>query len=434
MKIRTPSIDVPDWPPSASTEPEWHEYRVTTITPLYGGGVEAGKPDVEMPIRAAAIRGQLRFWWRLLNRKNYSTSQALFAAERAIWGGMSEKDEDNSSKVRLRIKMLSSPQTKPCANYQKNEATGRYKGTPKFDRDIHSYALFPGQGKLAKGGHSIEKEPADVINPGLRFLLSIHCEDELRGNEILRVLRWWASFGGVGARTRRGLGSVKVEGLSPISEQEVTDQGLWIKQLPLQANSIQAWNDAITRLQKFRQGVDIGRNAGQQQNRPGRSRWPEPDVIRRATGKIREKAGNIVFKIIHTQDLLPRALFGLPIIFHFQGESNDIKSDPYDTQLAPESADRFASPLVLKAVWNGTGFRPTALLLSDGSELLSRNLCLKGADNGSNLPQDKFFESGAWWSLDAIESDTGASSIQPLQNRGNSNPLFAFLDYFEKGC
>ena len=37
------------------------------MTPMYGGGVEPGKVDRAMPIRPSAIRGQLRFWWRLLN-------------------------------------------------------------------------------------------------------------------------------------------------------------------------------------------------------------------------------------------------------------------------------------------------------------------------------------------------------------------------------
>jgi CRISPR-associated protein Cmr1 len=37
-------------------------YRL--ITPLYGGGVEAGKPDLTKPINEKTVRGHLRFWWR----------------------------------------------------------------------------------------------------------------------------------------------------------------------------------------------------------------------------------------------------------------------------------------------------------------------------------------------------------------------------------
>ena len=62
---------------------------------MYGGGVKAGVVDQKMPIRASALRGQFRFWWRLLNSTTYleSTgqldSERLFNAESALWGGIS---------------------------------------------------------------------------------------------------------------------------------------------------------------------------------------------------------------------------------------------------------------------------------------------------------------------------------------------------------
>ena len=53
----------PDVPkPSAAVERR--EYRIELITPLFGGGVEAGENDPTMPIRGTSVRGQLQFWWR----------------------------------------------------------------------------------------------------------------------------------------------------------------------------------------------------------------------------------------------------------------------------------------------------------------------------------------------------------------------------------
>ena len=37
------------------------DYRIKLLTPLFGGGVEAGKPDPTLPIRGTSIRGQLQF-------------------------------------------------------------------------------------------------------------------------------------------------------------------------------------------------------------------------------------------------------------------------------------------------------------------------------------------------------------------------------------
>ena len=60
----------------------------TLMTPMYGGGVTPGKVDCELPIRASALRGQLRFWWRLLNGAGRKPAE-VFSDESALWGGIS---------------------------------------------------------------------------------------------------------------------------------------------------------------------------------------------------------------------------------------------------------------------------------------------------------------------------------------------------------
>ena len=101
-------------------EEKWHKYTIEVITPIFGGGVKAGEPDTKMPIRASAIRGQLRYWWRFLakNRRVKPLSgEDLFKAERDIWGGMAEENEGHPSKVRIRVKLLSKvPRPKPYSN------------------------------------------------------------------------------------------------------------------------------------------------------------------------------------------------------------------------------------------------------------------------------------------------------------------------------
>jgi CRISPR-associated protein Cmr1 len=109
---------------------------------------------------------------------------------------------------------------------------------------------------------------------------------------------------------------------------------------------IDAWKQVIGCLQKFRQGEEVGRNRGSG-NRPGRSRWPEPETIRRVT----ERRSPRHARLAHIpNDAFPRAEFGLPIVFHFQGEG-----EPPDTVLYPLGAERMASPLILKplALANG---------------------------------------------------------------------------------
>ena len=76
--------------------------RCTLITPMFGGGVRPGEVDCDMPIRASALRGQLRFWWRLLNGAGRKPTD-LFIAESALWGGISSKGP-RASQVTLQVK------------------------------------------------------------------------------------------------------------------------------------------------------------------------------------------------------------------------------------------------------------------------------------------------------------------------------------------
>jgi hypothetical protein len=45
----------------AGADQEWHSHQCHLATPMYGGGVHAGKLDHAMPIRAASIHKQLHF-------------------------------------------------------------------------------------------------------------------------------------------------------------------------------------------------------------------------------------------------------------------------------------------------------------------------------------------------------------------------------------
>ena len=132
----------------ASTVEEWKEYECTLITPMYGGGVEPGKVDRDMPVRASAIRGQLRFWWRLLHGADWSPEH-LFTEESALWGGISRGSGPQASRVSLRV------QATPIKDDQlkfKNQIGG-----------FPSYALIPGR-----------KAPPKLLNPCYKFKLFLH--------------------------------------------------------------------------------------------------------------------------------------------------------------------------------------------------------------------------------------------------------------------
>ncbi|AHE98428.1 type III-B CRISPR module RAMP protein Cmr1 [Thioalkalivibrio paradoxus] len=382
-----------------------------TITPLYGGGVEAGKVDGELPIRPSGLRGQWRFWWRLLNRQGRSPAE-LFAVERALWGGIGAKAA-SASQVSVRVSDVSNAQLLPAFQFKKKH-DGKYRGVPDPVGDVNAYALFPAQGKLAPGGHAIEERPREVAKPGLGFRLRIACGDE-QWPGVQQALRWWASFGGVGARTRRGLGAVRVDGLEPVTVDEVAAAGGRLVLGKRGEDAASAWNAAVDCLGDFRQGLGVGRR-GNDRKDPGRSYWPEADAIRRLANT--HSAGHAPEHPV--LGCYPRAAFGLPIVFQFKDKN---KGDPQNSTLEPDGDfDRMASPLILRPYWDGEGYRPAALLLPGWEQALRGSLKFKGSGHRGL----------ATWPVDTREQAATAERIHPMQGHGD-DPLTAFLAFFRKG-
>lgn len=414
----------------------WARYRCRLVTPMYGGGVEAGQVDEAMPIRITAIRGQLRFWWRIAHRQRFMPDgrldhKALYARERALWGGLGDARSLAASKVVLRLASpVKAAVFAPAAKYaRKNDGT--YKSMPDWEPWAVAYALFPAQGKANRSG--VQTPPPKLLKPGAEWTLDVnlHELDETDRGEVETALRWWASFGGVGARTRRGLGAVAVERLGPdggwaplpsISQQEAKEAGLTLvfRDKPLD-DPIEAWKTAIAALRNFRQKEGIGRNRGQQPDRPGRSRWPEADAIRRHTGTHAPQ---------HAPEhpagqRFPRAVFGLPIIFHFKD-----KDDPPDATLTPIDKERMASPLILRPYRQADGrWRAAALWLPHGHVArMALRLQVAGA-----APLD--LPKGQWWPLQGDEAGrrSAAAAVYPIKlTDGPTEPLTAFLKFFQK--
>ncbi len=184
---------------------ESRTYRIRLITPMFGGGVEAGTPDPSFPIRPTAVRGHLHFWWRLLNA-GMSTDQ-LRARESEIFG-----DTNVQSALYVRVSNLPPIQL--------------VDPVPKYgDRfSPAAYALFA----AIENGQRIVQE-------GIEFSLTVEWPSELAlnrrraaqnaqrvrsnqnplpdtvrdvGPDIEDALRAWTCLGGLGARTRRGCGAI----------------------------------------------------------------------------------------------------------------------------------------------------------------------------------------------------------------------------------
>lgn len=371
------------------------KFHCELVTPMYGGGVRAGEVDKEMPIRASGIRGQLRFWWRVACGP-FTSSKEMFRRETAIWGGIASAGP-TASKVGIRVTCSPAKPTEFCSSDSETTAGIKYAFGP---------AAINGVAAWLKPGYTFE------------FILRYpECQDFR--SEVETALHWWASFGGLGARTRRGFGAFRVDGIAPVTSGmvEAVFGKLNFHGNGSLKNAELEWKKAIGKLFEFRQGSGKGRRNGNQT--PGRSYWPEPDQIRRFTGK---DAHGKHIPVHLAGNVFPRAAFGLPITFEFKGTPGE----PPKLELLPDGGqDRMASPLILRPYWTGDIWKAAALLLPGWEKALCQSLIFEG-----------FSYHPAHWPTNNVDKHQKAIHIQPMKKNNvlrADDPLSAFMHYFEQG-
>lgn len=365
------------------------EWEYTLLTPLFGGGVEPKEADPVSVVRATEVRGHLRFWWRALRGWQAKGSlEELRKMESALFGSAGE---GGASPVAVEVEVL-------------REGEKVDLDPKQYGRAVQWYLGFPLREKA--GWAPVRKDVAFRLR--LRFPEKV---GDLDLSQELEAALWaWETFGGIGARTRRGFGALCREGSRPPGEGEIRErlrrysrQGGWPQGVPhLTPQSLVrvvplSWKELAERYQAFRQA----RPGGSPQS-PGRSLWPwpEPYEVRRLTGRY---SAHHAPK--HPVRKFPRAHFGLPILFHFKDKD---KGDPPDTTLKLPEAERRASPLL---------FRPLAERLSvvavlEGDRFPGKKLVLEG-------------DRSRTWTVDPWLTPEEAEQIRPLG--GQVDPVRAFV-------
>ena len=317
--------------PPVLRPPDHTTWKLTTITPMFGGSARTREVDAKHPVRAASVRGHLRFWWRATAGAGFESAEKLFEEEEKIWGSAEQYGA-------VRVEVLDQKADSPRV--------------PQLAREL-TYATFPFQ---EQRGSWDKPGVAAAAATSATFTLRLTCPPAYLP-QIKSAVQAWVMFGGIGARTRRGCGSLKAEDLDSAlsapgrSPKLLTTLPAVYYQGQPQKDAVQAWAKAVQIYKEFRQQ----RNAGQERNRPGRSHWPEPDSLRRMTRRAAPD-----HEPSHVVNGFPRADLGLPIIFHFKD-----KGDPSDQTLqgTTKGQERFASPVITKALAVAGGYVPIVMIL-----------------------------------------------------------------------
>ncbi len=395
------------------------EYEL--ITPLFGGGVEPGAADPVTTIRATEIRGHLRFWWRATRGGQFDGDlQKMKEVEDAIFGAASSGDSSHESSLTIKVAIKNAGQA--------------------FSKDRNGVDVYHPQSDYGYAAFALRQMSAPELRRGIRFSLKIEYPKKLETKkekksvqidsekEIEAALWAWETFGGIGARTRRGFGSIKLLSVNgnavaypdnsgraktQISEklaeyqtlEEFPDdvpQVLHFQIYGQEKEPEQVHLDLINLVKGFRQ--DRGGN------KFGRSQWPEADEIRRLT-----RSGSLTKSNVSA---FPRAYLGLPIMFEFASEKGKVPK----TTLQSQQGTRLASPLLLRPYPVGTDKAIGLIVELDGT--------LGVIEDGLILIEEKKQHEKKRHPVSANVPDEQIGEVAPL--RGKDHTIDAFFESVEE--
>lgn len=178
---------------------------VEFLTPTFLGGFRPRRVDPYMPLRPASLRGVWRYWFRALagslmwpeRGAEQKMIQELLKAESRLFG-------DTSGRSRL---VLAPPKLSPPAG-----------------QELPARAEIPAQSSgLRYLGYGLyESGSPECIPAGSTGEISCYLRspqvDRADLRAVCAILWTWATFGGLGGRSRRGYGSVRISSFSGGSE------------------------------------------------------------------------------------------------------------------------------------------------------------------------------------------------------------------------
>jgi len=386
---RKPICDIPrQFSQEDHSEIVREEYQFELITPMFGGDAESWKLDLKNPVRGQSVKGQLRFWWRTM--QDETKPQQLLINENKIWGGTTVDSDGEEirikSPVSIAITDIKIPEGAIVEATMKNNFA-------VDDSVIPGYVLFPITSHVKQAEKNGSTSDIHFIKK-MSFILHVSYPDYLE-TDIINTLKLWTLFGGIGARTRRGTGSIYCEDLlldfnneakvlefiRNFKDEEVTLKYPRIAGATLavsggQGNPNDCWHDLLKQYGKFRQQ----RTPPEATNRPGRSYWPEPDAIKIITKQYKaDHAPN------HPDGIwFPRAAFGLPIQTEFNnrdGQGDPVGKFMLEPIIDGDKEGRWPSPVILKVIKlsNGSILKvclslkqkfPDNIVLKNGSDII----------------------------------------------------------------
>ena len=350
--------------------PELHkeelQFRVTT--PLYLGGADpTSGSDTRIYVRP--IVAQWRWWFRALAGGVFGTSdeglKRVRAEEQRVFGGVHKVGEAPTGAMQFRVRLVEQKLNGALLDFPQRDPVMNYLG----------YGL----------GRTGDRGARFGIPPGSQFKLEVIASEKTL--QLIHILNYfWVNFGGLGARQRRGLGSIEwihpknptpqngrgarekreefkklldgsgEPGFGAIPEMPVVHAG-WFRAKVAKA-SFSSWKDALKAIRNQLRieapgrpcsGEHLGsRGFGYRQGDGERHKWKEqtsgrgfayyPTRDKQEARRIRQA---LQARKSCTVNPLKNPLFGLPLVF----SGWNLRITAYQQQDSKEVEIRRPSPL-----------------------------------------------------------------------------------------
>ena len=196
------------------------EYLITT--PMFIGDAQ----QKATTISASSVKGALRFWWRSMN---WSNALAQFPTDRVLALRYLHRQEAElfGSAAYTVDTVDDALGDLPALGKGRFslKIEGRFRQLTAKELDSHSeFKLSPnawpsyllGLGLIEYDSnlrHSVYSKSRSALQHSTRFKLLCECDDEETAEALKDVLMLWGLLGGLGSRSRKGLGSVSISSL-----------------------------------------------------------------------------------------------------------------------------------------------------------------------------------------------------------------------------
>jgi CRISPR-associated protein Cmr1 len=293
-----------------------HTFEI--ITPCFCGGAQ---PEKEAEIRPASIRGQLRWWFRVLGGfKSLAPGMSLREQEHYLFGSAAG-EEGAAGRIALRVHAI---------DLKGGVYDGQELGHPNFSPS--GFLTFPIQSR-EQGGRKTTYAGRGAVLSG-KFLLELiwRGEKDLKGS-LEGLLGIFGNLGSLGFRSRRAMGALRIENpaapLEKCFEAFSSPQSIVVKALPCSSaahgiSQLGGW------LKRCRAHGRSGQNTPEMQS---------------PYFQFAKRDHDIGYGISGAADAFRPAL-GLPIIQRTASGTNHWEWE-YDAQ-RHKPFGRFASPVILR--------------------------------------------------------------------------------------